>query len=173
MTNANLTHIDLADADLTSNKRVWDTELAFKHLQACGQANTRQCAEYRLSELGLQSRVLTQDDLQDEQGHAPNRLVLEWAISQAYKREDLVLFAQLNPLLNGKPCLHANDARGARFWLPLCGVDVQTIRQALVERTHLPTGLPPYSAIELKPEHLSAARHERRPFAALAAPQAT
>jgi sulfate adenylyltransferase subunit 2 len=132
LTNANLTHIDLADADLTSNKRVWDTELAFKHLQACGQANTRQCAEYRLSELGLQSRVLTQDDLQDEQGHAPNRLVLEWAISQAYKREDLVLFAQLNPLLNGKPCLHANDARGARFWLPLCGVDVQTIRQALV-----------------------------------------
>jgi len=58
--------------------------------------------------------------------------VLEWAIDQAHTRRDLVLFAQLSPLRNGKPCLHANDARGARFWLPLHCVDNQTIQQALV-----------------------------------------
>ncbi len=111
--------------------RVWDTELAFEHLHALGEADTKRTAERRLNALGLLPRELNAGDVKDERDRSPNRLVLDWAVDQARKRRDRVLFAQFYPLPGGQPCLHANDARGARFWVPLAGVDRQAVQQAL------------------------------------------
>ena len=111
--------------------RAWDTELAFAHLKARGDADTKRTAERRLNALALLPKELAEDDLGDEHGRPPNRLVLDWAIEQARKRRARVLFAQLNPLPGGQPCLHANDARGARFWVPLADADYETIQAAL------------------------------------------
>lgn len=112
--------------------QVWDTELAYEHLKSCGKADTRRTAERRLKASGLLPQELRGDDLRDEHGRPPNRLVLGWAIEHARKRRDRVLFAQLNSLPNGIPCLHANDARGARFWVPLPNTQHNTIWQALL-----------------------------------------
>lgn len=111
--------------------RVWDTEFAFEHLQGIGEADTKRTAERRLNALGLLPSELTGADLLDEGDQPPNRLVLIWAIEQARKRRDRVLFPQLFPLPSGQPCLHANDARGARFWVPMAGVDSEAVQQAL------------------------------------------
>lgn len=111
--------------------QVWDTELAFVHLKTCGAADTKRTAERRLNALGLLPQELTDADLLDERDRTPNRLVLEWAIEQARKRRDRVFFIQLSPLPGGQPCLHANDARGARFWVPLASVEVGAVEQAL------------------------------------------
>ena len=79
----------------------------------------------------------TQESLLDERDRAPNRLVLEWAIEQARKRRDRVLFVQLHPMpgsaKNGQPCLHANDARGARFWLPMDSLSYAVIQESLAD----------------------------------------
>jgi sulfate adenylyltransferase subunit 2 len=119
---------------------VWDTELAFAHLQALGQADTKRTAERRLNSLGLLPQELTPELLLDERERAPNQLVLEWAIEQARKRRDRVLFVQLHPLpgkvKNGQPCLHANDARGARFWVPMASLNDAAIKQALADLQH-------------------------------------
>lgn len=111
--------------------QAWDTELAFEHLNARGEADTKRTAERRLNVLGLLPKELAEEDLRDEHDRPLNRLVLDWAIEQARKRRDRVLFAQLNPLPGGQPCLHANDARGARFWVPLADADNATIQAAL------------------------------------------
>lgn len=111
--------------------RVWDTELAFEHLRGIGEADTKRTAERRLSTLGLLPQELNQDNLLDELDRSPNQLVLTWAIEQARKRRDRVLFVQLYPLPSGKPCLHANDARRARFWVPIATADSGSIQQAL------------------------------------------
>jgi len=117
--------------------KVWDTELAFAHLQALGEADTKRTAERRLNALGLLPQELTQESLLDERDRAPNRLVLEWAIEQARKRRDRVLFVQLHPMpgsaKNGQPCLHANDARGARFWLPMDSLSYVVIQESLAD----------------------------------------
>jgi sulfate adenylyltransferase subunit 2 len=117
--------------------KVWDTELAFAHLQALGEADTKRTAERRLNALGLLPQELTQESLLDERDRTPNRLVLEWAIEQARKRRDRVLFVQLHPMpgsaKNGQPCLHANDARGARFWLPMDSLSYALIQESLAD----------------------------------------
>lgn len=120
--------------------RVWDTELAFAHLQALGEADTKRTAERRITALGLLPQELTPELLLDERDRTPNRLVLNWAIEHARKRRDRVLFAQLHPLPNGatsgQTCLHANDARGARFWVPLASSNNAAIQQALTNLQH-------------------------------------
>jgi sulfate adenylyltransferase subunit 2 len=111
--------------------QVWDTELAFAHLQAKSEADTKRTAERRLNALALLPQELTPEALMDERDHLPNRIVLEWAIEQARKRRDRVLFVQLYPLPGGQPCLHANDARGARFWVPMARLSKDSVFQAL------------------------------------------
>lgn len=113
--------------------QVWDTELAFSHLQSLGEADTKRTAERRLNAMGLLPQELAPDVLFDERDRSPNRLVLDWAIDQARKRRDRVLFVQLSPLPEGQPCLHANDARGARFWVPLASLTNAAIQQALAD----------------------------------------
>ena len=101
--------------------QMWDTELAFSHLHAIGQADTKRTAERRLHEIGLLPPALNTEDLRDEQGRKPTQAVLQHDVDYARSKRQLVLFLQLHPLPNGCECLHANDARGARFWLPLKG----------------------------------------------------
>ncbi|MDF0605853.1 sulfate adenylyltransferase subunit CysD [Neisseriaceae bacterium TC5R-5] len=114
-------------------EQVWDTDLAYEHLKQAGQLASKRTAERSLNALKLLPVELTEVQLVDEWGQAPNCLVLNWAIEQARKRRDRVLFIQLSPLPNGKPCLHANDARGARFWVPLACADAIHIDQALIQ----------------------------------------
>lgn len=111
--------------------KVWDTELAFGHLQALGEADSKRTAERRLNALGLLPQELNPDLLTDELGRTLNRLVLDWAIEQARKRRDRVLFVQLHPLPTGENCLYANDSRGARFWVPVGTLSGKSIQEAL------------------------------------------
>lgn len=113
-------------------EQVWNTELAFAQLKARGVVDTKRTAERRLHTLGLRPKELSKHNLLDECDRPPNRLVLNWAIEQARKRRDRVLFAQFCPLPSGQPALHANDARGARFWIPLSGNTEQILQNALV-----------------------------------------
>ncbi len=99
--------------------QVWDTELAFSHLQSQGLADTKRTAERRLHELGILPTELNSENLRDALNRAPIPAVLDWAIGKARADRHLVLFTQLYDLPNGKPCLHANDARGARYWVPM------------------------------------------------------
>ena len=142
--------------------QVWDMELAFAHMQALGEANTKRTAERRLNALGLLPQELKSELLLDECDRSPNKLILEWAIEQARKRRDRLLFAQLHPLPRGKaksqPTLHVNDARRARFWVPLANLDKVTIQQALADlQRHIgkPIAVFPHGALVAHLRHTS------------------
>jgi sulfate adenylyltransferase subunit 2 len=65
-------------------------------------------------------------------GNSPNSLVLNHQIDAARAKRHLVLFAQLHTLVNGIVCLHANNAKEGRYWLPLQGkVSTESIQIAL------------------------------------------
>ncbi|MDE2623465.1 MAG: sulfate adenylyltransferase subunit CysD [Betaproteobacteria bacterium] len=116
----------------------WNTERAFQHLKALGQAATKRTAERRLNELGFFAPELQADALRDETGRQPTPSVLQWALSQARSQRKLVLFTQLHALPNGRPCLHANDARGGRLWVPLEGpATAERLVQALTQLQQL------------------------------------
>ena len=99
--------------------QVWDTDSAFQHLQAVGKADSKRTAERRLQELQLLPVELTQQSLLDELGRAANAVLVNWALEKARSQRKLVLFIQLFPLPQEQVCLHANDARGGRYWLPM------------------------------------------------------
>ena len=111
--------------------QVWDMDLAFTHLRGRGNADTKRTAERRINSLNLLPQELKPATLLDECHRSTNPLVLGWAIKQARKRRDRIMFAQLHPLPNGQSCLHANDSRGARFWVPLTDLSHTEIGQAL------------------------------------------
>lgn len=125
--NANLFGLDAI--------QIWDTDLAFKHLKALGKVGTKRSTERLLHDLGLLPNELTADKILDQLGRSPNQLVLDWAVNQARKQRKRVLFVQLHSTpsetTKTQTCLHANDARGARFWLPLAKVNNETIYQSL------------------------------------------
>lgn len=138
--------------------QVWDTELAFAQLQAMGEADSKRTAERRLNTLGLLPQELTPDLLLDEHDRSPNRLVLDWAIEQARKRRDRVLFVQISALATGQACLHANDARGARLWVPMGHVANETLQQALTDlQRHIgkPIAVFPHGALVAHLRHTS------------------
>jgi sulfate adenylyltransferase subunit 2 len=115
----NATNKPASDLMLLDRPQVWDTEMAFQHLQLLGTADTKRTAERRLHELALLPEALSAQVLQDELGRPANQVVLQWSMDKARSQRKLVLFAQLHNLPTGQPCLHANDARGGRYWLPL------------------------------------------------------
>jgi sulfate adenylyltransferase subunit 2 len=100
---------------------VWDTECAFEHLKAAGKADTKRTAERQLHELAILPPELSSENLVDELGRKPIPAVLNWELERLRSKRKLVLFAQLFQLPGCNDCLHANDARGARIWLPLAG----------------------------------------------------
>ena len=147
--------IDLLGLDAP---HVWDTELAFAHLQALGEADAKRTAERRLNALGLLPQELTPGLLLDERDRTPNRLVLDWAVEHARKRRDRVLFAQISTLATGKACLHANDARGARFWVPMANMANETVQQALQDlQRHIgkPIAVFPHGAVVAHLRHMT------------------
>jgi sulfate adenylyltransferase subunit 2 len=62
---------------------------------------------------------LAANSLADEHGRAPIQLVLNQELDKARSKRKLVLLAQLYALPGGRVCLNADDARGARYWIPL------------------------------------------------------
>jgi sulfate adenylyltransferase subunit 2 len=98
---------------------VWGTELAFAHLSQLGLADTKRTAERRLHALRLVPAALTPSSLLDELGRKPVQAVLNWEIAQARSQRKLVLFSQLHTCPDVRCSLHANDARGGRYWVPL------------------------------------------------------
>ena len=114
--------------DLDSSQ-VWSTELAYLHLQSIGQADTKRTAERRLHELGILPPELKPEILVDELDRKPIHSVLTHQIESARLSRKLVLFVQIHQLRNGVISLHANDARGARYWLPF-GKSIQTLRDS-------------------------------------------
>lgn len=102
-----------------NTEQVWDTDLAFAHLQQQGEADSKRTAERRINQLGIWPAELHAEQLQDEQQRPLKQLVLHHVLEQARKKRERVLFLQLHALPDGQPCLHANDARSARFWVPL------------------------------------------------------
>lgn len=130
--------------------QVWDTELAFQHLNQLGQADTKRTAERRLHELKILPTELKPEDIRDETGRVPIPSVLESELAQVRGGRNFVLFIQLYRLPGGVACLHANDARGARYWLPLATVDQQSIAAALSSlQNHLnkPLALVPHGEV--------------------------
>ncbi len=113
--------------------QVWDTDLAFRHLLGLSQGETKRTAERRLHKLAILPIELTAQTLEDENGHKPVAAVLSQELLLARRKRKLVLFAQLQALPGGRECLHANDARGARYWIPLeeAAVDAAALVQAL------------------------------------------
>lgn len=111
-----MTTLDVFGLDTS---QVWDTELAYQHLSALGQADTKRTAERRLHSLGMLPPEIKADAIEDELGRPANKLLLDWALGKARSRRSLPLFVQLHDLPTGKTCLHVNDARGARYWVPL------------------------------------------------------
>jgi sulfate adenylyltransferase subunit 2 len=99
--------------------KVWDTDTAFAHLRAQGIADTKRTAERRLNELKLFPTKLDESLLRDEFCRGPNNVVLNNVIEKARSQRKLVLYTQLFAMPSGLPCLHANDARGGRYWLPM------------------------------------------------------
>lgn len=112
---------------------VWDTQLAFLHLNQLKHADTKRTAERRLHELDILPPELTAPSLRDESSRQPTPSVLASDIEKARTKRKLVLFAQLLRTADGTNFLHANDARGARYWLPLGAdlVDAQQLTDAL------------------------------------------
>lgn len=119
----NASNIKAGDIFGLDHPQVWDTYSAFEQLQTLGKADSKRTAERRLQELKLLPVELTAENLQDELGRAANQVVLSWAIDKARSQRKLVLLIQLFALPNGHACLHANDARGARYWLPMLETD--------------------------------------------------
>ncbi len=120
--------------------RVWDTGLAFDHLNALGQADTKRTAERRLHELGILPEELKAEELRDELNRAPTPAVLDWEMSKARAERQLVLFVQSHTLASGKACLHAQDARGGRYWVPVAesALGLNNLSNALAAlRAHL------------------------------------
>ena len=111
--------------------QVWDLVLAYLHLQREGQANNKRTAERRVQSLGLLPPEISETNLADELGRSPNHLVLDWALTQARKQRQRVVFAELDHLPGGASCLFANDARGTRWWVPLAGDDAASLWQSV------------------------------------------
>jgi sulfate adenylyltransferase subunit 2 len=113
-TSPNLAEVFGLDGDL-----VWDTEAAFQHMQSLGKADSKRTAERRLHELKILPPSLNIESIRDELDRLPNYVVLNWAMRKARSMRKLVLFAQLYSLPNGRKCLHGEDSRGGRYWVPL------------------------------------------------------
>jgi len=130
---------------------VWSTESAFEHLRRIGEVDTKRTAERRLHELDIWPDELQADGLVDELGQAANKLLVPWAIDRARAKRKLVLLIQLHTSVN-QPDLtfvHANDTRGARYWLPLKGAMKTAAGE--VSQDHVIHGLKEIAAFVGKP----------------------
>jgi sulfate adenylyltransferase subunit 2 len=98
---------------------VWDTARAIDRLQARGAAGSQRTAERRLHQLGLLPPALDLEALRDEGSEPLNPVLLDWALANARRRRQLVLLIQVHRAPDGSDQIHANDLRGARYWVRL------------------------------------------------------
>lgn len=130
--------------------RVWNSELAFQYLKAIGKADTKRTAERRLHELGILPPALMAEDLRDEFGEQPIQIVLSCDLERQRSKRTLVLFVQIFERAQSV-CLHANDARGSRIWVPMAtpvtSIEVETALQKLLEHVGKPISLFPHAAV--------------------------
>ena len=115
---------------------VWDLARAYSHLHSARQVNNKRSAERRVQSLGLLPPEISETDLTDELGRSPNRSVMGWALTQARKQRQRVVFAELGHLPGGTSCLFANDARGARWWVPLASHEAASLWQSILALQH-------------------------------------
>jgi sulfate adenylyltransferase subunit 2 len=108
------TQLDLHGLD---GPGVWDTARAFERLQTLGLAATKRTAERRLHELGVLPTALNVAALRNATGQPANLVVATSALEAARRRRRLALFVQRHRLPDGRSALHANDARGGRYWV--------------------------------------------------------
>ena len=101
------------------NGKAWNTDLAFQALNSLGEAGTKRTAERRLHELTLWPTALTEENLRDEFNRPLNSLVLTKQLETARSKRKLILFVQLHTLSTGEICLHANSAKGGRYWVAI------------------------------------------------------
>lgn len=127
------TAIEAIDLFGMDTRKVWETEAAFQHLHSLGKADSKRTAERRLHELNILPLELTEDAIRDELGRPANQVVLNWALEKARSQRKLVLFVQISPLPTGDSCLHANDARSGRYWLPMGNVDQESQKTQVLE----------------------------------------
>lgn len=97
--------------------QVWNLPLAHDLLIQLGLAQTPRTAERRLHEGKVLPATLTSEQIRDEMGHTPNRLILDSTIEKARRERCRILFAQWH-CTNNQTALHLNDGRGARLWIP-------------------------------------------------------
>ena len=107
--------------------QVWDTGAACRHLVEMGFVGSLRTALRRLHDWQMLPPELAPSDLLDELGRPCHALVLRAALELARRQRCLVLFVRLWPLATGEICLHAQDARGGRYWLPLTVSDSQEV----------------------------------------------
>ena len=147
-TNAPKKSFDLLGLDAPM---AWNTELAFQHLENQGLAGTKRTAERRIHGLGLWPTALNRESLRDAFGNAPNGLVLNHQVDAARAKRSLVLFAQLHALPNGVICLHANNAKEGRYWVPIQGKvsseSIQTALNQLQQSIDKPTCIIPHGEL--------------------------
>jgi sulfate adenylyltransferase subunit 2 len=101
------------------NGEAWNTDLAFQTLHSLGEVGTKRTTERWLNELTLWPDALTAETLKDEFHRPLNLLVLTKQLEAARSKRKLILFAQLHTLLTGEICLHANSAKGGRYWVAI------------------------------------------------------
>jgi sulfate adenylyltransferase subunit 2 len=147
-TKASKKGLDLLGLD---SPQAWNTELAFQHLENRGLAGTKRTTERRIHELGLWPGALNLDSLKDSFGNSPNLLVLSHQVDVARAKRSLVLFTQLYTLPNGIVCLHANNAKEGRYWVPLQSKlspeSIQTALNQLQQSIDKPTCIIPHGEL--------------------------
>nr|WP_318013360.1 sulfate adenylyltransferase subunit CysD [Rhizobium sp. 3T7] len=130
--------------------RVWNTELAFQYLKAVGMADTKRTAERRLHELGILPAALIAEDLRDEFGEKLIQSVLNSDLERQRSKRTLVLFVQIFERAQSA-CLHANDARGSRIWVPMAtpvsSTEVETALRKLRKHVGKPIAVFPHAAV--------------------------
>ncbi len=126
---------------------VWDSHRAFEALKTSGQAATKRTAERRLHELGLLPPELHLTSLRNAERHPVNTVIAEHALEWARRRRRLALFIQKHPLPNGRVALHANDARGGRYWIVPSESDDLAALNALAEHIGKPITLVMHGAL--------------------------
>jgi sulfate adenylyltransferase subunit 2 len=99
--------------------QVWDTETAFEQLRRVANVETKRTAERRLHEILAMPPPLDEVGLADARGRKPIRQIVQQIAEDARARRHLVVFAQLACLPSGRACVHFNDGRGGRYWVPL------------------------------------------------------
>lgn len=105
------------DLNLILNNEVCDNAIAFEKLKKLGHASTKRTAQRRLQSLEIWPDELSQGSITDEHMRPLIEPVFKFQIEQARSKRKLVLFVQLHSPKAELHVLHANSARGDRYWV--------------------------------------------------------